>query len=155
VVVSHDRYLLRTVADDFWLVADGRAGRFDGDLEDYRKLLGERRNSQNSPAAEDAKPVVSRKGQRRQDAEKRQQLRPFQQVLAKAEAALEQLAQAGAEVEARLADPALYEPAGKARMQALLAEKTRIGRAAEAAEGAWLEAAEALEAAENALAAES
>jgi len=154
VVVSHDRYLLRTVADDFWLVADGRAGRFEGDLDDYRKLLGERRNAQ-AGAAEEARPAVSRKDQRRQDAERRQQLRPLQQALAKAEAALEKLGEARAEAEARLADPAMYEPGNQARMQALLLEKARLGRELEEAEAAWLEAGEALEAAEQAQAAET
>jgi len=149
VVVSHDRYLLRTVADDFWLVADGRAGRFDGDLDDYRKLLGERRNAQTSAAAE-AAPTVSRKDQRRLDAERRQQLRPLQQAVAKAEAALEKLSQAQAELEARLADPAIYEPGNKERMQSLLLEKARLSRELDAAEFNWLEAGEALEAAEKA-----
>jgi ATP-binding cassette subfamily F protein 3 len=154
VVVSHDRYLLRTVADDFWLVADGRAGRFDGDLEDYRKLLGERRAAL-AGSAEDAKPAApSRKDQRRQDAGRRQQLRPFQQALAKAEAALERLSQARAGIEAGLADPAIYEPANKARLQALLLDKARLGRELEEAEAAWLEAGEALEEAEKAQAAE-
>ena len=39
VVVSHDRHLLRTVADDLWLVSDGKAQMFDGDLDDYRQWL--------------------------------------------------------------------------------------------------------------------
>ena len=37
VMVSHDRHLLRTVIDEFYLVADGRATPFDGDLDDYAK----------------------------------------------------------------------------------------------------------------------
>ena len=37
VMVSHDRHLLRTVIDEFYLVADGRAKPFDGDLDDYAK----------------------------------------------------------------------------------------------------------------------
>ncbi|MDH5358809.1 MAG: ATP-binding cassette domain-containing protein, partial [Gammaproteobacteria bacterium] len=39
VVVSHDRHLLRTVADDLWLVSEGKATVFDGDLDDYRQWL--------------------------------------------------------------------------------------------------------------------
>ncbi len=35
VVVSHDRHLLRTTCDELWLVADGQATPFDGDLDDY------------------------------------------------------------------------------------------------------------------------
>src|SRR5687767_6567482 len=37
LMVSHDRHLLRTVIDEFYLVADGRATPFDGDLSDYAK----------------------------------------------------------------------------------------------------------------------
>ncbi len=41
VLVSHDRHLLRTVADEFIVVHKGRATPFDGDLEDYAKWLNE------------------------------------------------------------------------------------------------------------------
>ena len=37
LMVSHDRHLLRTVIDEFYIVADGRATPFDGDLDDYAK----------------------------------------------------------------------------------------------------------------------
>src|SRR6516164_1311593 len=39
VLVSHDWHLLELVADRLWLVADGTAHPFDGDLEDYERLL--------------------------------------------------------------------------------------------------------------------
>src|SRR5580698_9360812 len=39
VVVSHDRHLLRTVADEFYVVHGGRLQPFDGDLEDYAQWL--------------------------------------------------------------------------------------------------------------------
>ncbi len=149
VVVSHDRYLLRTVTDDFWLVSDGRADRFDGDLEDYRKLLGIRRNASNGQ--ETPKSGVSRKDQRKLGAERRQQLRSFQQALGKAEAALEKLGQVGATVETQLADPAIYDPVNKGRLQILLQDKARIKRGIEEAETAWLEASELLESAGKAL----
>jgi ATP-binding cassette subfamily F protein 3 len=41
VLVSHDRHLLRTVADELMVVHGGRATPFDGDLEDYAKWLDE------------------------------------------------------------------------------------------------------------------
>src|SRR5882724_8059394 len=41
VLVSHDRHLLRTVADEFYLVHAGKAVPFDGDLEDYAKWLND------------------------------------------------------------------------------------------------------------------
>jgi ATP-binding cassette subfamily F protein 3 len=39
VLVSHDRYLLSSVCDDFYLVDAGAVNAFDGDLDDYRKWL--------------------------------------------------------------------------------------------------------------------
>ena len=145
VVVSHDRYLLRTVADNFWLVSDGRADRFDGDLEDYRKLLGIRRNASNDQ--DTPKSGASRKDQRKLGAERRQQLRSFQQALKKAEAELEKLGQTSAAVETQLADPAIYDSANKGRLQILLQDKARIKLKTEQAEIAWLEASELLESA--------
>ena len=39
VIVSHDRHLIKTVADSLWLVADGKLTVFDGDLDDYQQSL--------------------------------------------------------------------------------------------------------------------
>ena len=39
MLVSHDRALLREVCDEFWLVAGGKLGPFDGDLDDYQRWL--------------------------------------------------------------------------------------------------------------------
>jgi ATP-binding cassette subfamily F protein 3 len=49
IVVSHDRGLLRSVCDQFWLVADGATRDFDGDLDDYAGWL-EKRGSGAAPA---------------------------------------------------------------------------------------------------------
>ena len=39
MLVSHDRSLLRSVCDEFWLVAGGGIQPFDGDLDDYQRYL--------------------------------------------------------------------------------------------------------------------
>ncbi len=39
MIVSHDRALLRSVCDEFWLVGSGEVKPFDGDLDDYQKYL--------------------------------------------------------------------------------------------------------------------
>ena len=39
MLVSHDRSLLRSVCDEFWLVARGDIVPFDGDLDDYQTYL--------------------------------------------------------------------------------------------------------------------
>ena len=53
VIVSHDRSLIRAVADELWLVADGEASLFDGDLDDYKSWIEARRPRE----AAQAKPV--------------------------------------------------------------------------------------------------
>ncbi len=39
VLITHDVYLAEGTADQLWLVKDGRADRYDGNLKDYRKLI--------------------------------------------------------------------------------------------------------------------
>jgi len=39
MLVSHDRSLLRSVCDEFWLVSRGGIEPFDGDLDDYQRYL--------------------------------------------------------------------------------------------------------------------
>ncbi|GAC1303161.1 MAG: ATP-binding cassette domain-containing protein [Steroidobacteraceae bacterium] len=42
LLVSHDRHLIKTVADSLWLIADGKLQAYDGDLDDYPRLLTSR-----------------------------------------------------------------------------------------------------------------
>jgi ATP-binding cassette, subfamily F, member 3 len=52
VVVSHDRHLIKSVADTLMLVADGRLQEFAGDLDDYQQWLRSRGKApQNATAA--------------------------------------------------------------------------------------------------------
>ncbi|PKO42090.1 MAG: ABC transporter [Betaproteobacteria bacterium HGW-Betaproteobacteria-3] len=39
MLVSHDRSLLRSVCDEFWLVGRGVVSPFDGDVDDYQRYL--------------------------------------------------------------------------------------------------------------------
>src|SRR6202165_467938 len=49
IVVSHDRYLIEACADQLWVVADQAVTAYDGDLDDYRRMVlsarGARANS--------------------------------------------------------------------------------------------------------------
>jgi ATP-binding cassette subfamily F protein 3 len=149
VLVSHDRYLLRLVADQLWLVADGAARPFEGDLEDYAEWL-------RASAAKEAEPPAAARGElgpkerKRLEAERRQRLSPLRAELARADAEVERLAAESARVEAALALPETYLPAARAELATLLAARTDLTRATRAAEEAWLEASERLERAERA-----
>ena len=45
ILISHDRHLLEATAERLWLVADGTVTPFDGDLEDYERMILERARS--------------------------------------------------------------------------------------------------------------
>ena len=55
MLVSHDRALLRSVCDDFWMIAKGGVTDFDGDLDDYQVYLLEEAKRKREEA--NAKPV--------------------------------------------------------------------------------------------------
>src|SRR5262249_6168344 len=43
LLISHDPHLIELTADRLWLVAGGQVRSFEGDMDDYRKLLAEER----------------------------------------------------------------------------------------------------------------
>jgi ATP-binding cassette subfamily F protein 3 len=63
VVVSHDRHLIKTVADTLWLAADGKLQEFDGDLDDYQRWLKARGNAERAQA--EGKTAAPRRPERR------------------------------------------------------------------------------------------
>jgi len=151
VLVSHDRYLLRSVADQFWWVVDHRLHPFDGDLDDYRRVLAEHRRAMLDSTASAKKTDPARRDQRKPDAGQRQQLRALQQVVDRAEREMEKLTQSRSELEAELADPALYLAENRERMQLIVQKKNEIDGQLQDAENRWLEAGEKLDNAQSAL----
>ncbi|MDD3518760.1 MAG: ATP-binding cassette domain-containing protein [Chromatiales bacterium] len=149
VLVSHDRHLLRTVCDRFLLVSDGRAEDFDGDLDDYRQWLASRRNVAAAAAGSAGdNSAAARKDKRREAAEQRNRLKPLRDTVTRLERELDRLHRDQAGLEAEMADSALYEAAARERLAQLLKRQTELKRALDQTETAWIEACEALEAAE-------
>ncbi len=58
MLVSHDRSLLRSVCDEFWLVAKGAVVPFDGDLDDYQIYLLEQAKEARQQRQQNAKKAV-------------------------------------------------------------------------------------------------
>jgi ATP-binding cassette, subfamily F, member 3 len=61
MLVSHDRALLRSVCDEFWMVSHGGVDPFDGDLDDYQRYLLEEAKRQRELAKISAKNPVTAK----------------------------------------------------------------------------------------------
>jgi len=149
VLVSHDRHLLRTVADEFLVVHGGRAQPFDGDLEDYAKWLDQ--NSHTSHPEAKATPQQSesaeaRKQRKREEAERRNKLSPLKAAIANSERELQRLAGERAEVAKLLEAPDIYLDAARERLNGLLARQAKIATETEKVEASWLENTEQLEA---------
>jgi ATP-binding cassette subfamily F protein 3 len=152
VLISHDPHLIELCVDRLWLVAGGTVKPFDGDLDDYRKLLLSERRSRDSGMSKAADgeaesvthTAAGRKEQRRAAAEQRAATAHLKKAAVEAEKRLEKLQQQKAALEARLADPEVYNgPTAK-----LLELQLRYGdlkRAIATAEEAWLETQAALE----------
>ena len=154
LLVSHDRHLLRAVADDFWLVGRGQVGTFDGDLDDYQRyLLDESRRLREAAKAADAAaqpapaataPTIDPREARRLAAQARQALaektKPLKKELEKIDTRMAQLGAEKAALEEKLAaplPPADIAEAGK-RLKA-------VGDELDACEERWLELSEAIE----------
>ncbi|WP_260957226.1 ATP-binding cassette domain-containing protein [Pseudomonas citri] len=146
LVVSHDRHLLKSTTDNFFLVADGKVEEFDGDLEDYARWLVEYRQ-RNAPVS--SAPVnpdkTDKKAQRQAAAVLRQQLAPHKREADKLEAELSKLHEKLQKIETSLGDSGLYEAARKDELRDLLAEQARLKVREAELEEAWMQALESLE----------
>lgn len=151
LVVSHDRQLLRSTVDEFWIVADGQINEFDGDLEDYRNWLLARASTQrqqDKPALS-GEPIIDRRTQRRLEAEARQKIatlrRPLEKQITYIEKRMEQQQQRLDELDSLIADPAFYEDAYKQERPERLAEHGELNKSLTELEEQWLALHEQIE----------
>jgi ATP-binding cassette, subfamily F, member 3 len=121
ILVSHDRYLIEACADRLWLVADGTVAPYEGDLDDYRRLvLGREAKRETRDEAD----KVSRTDQRRAAAERREELKPLKRRIDAAEKTVAMLTAEIARIDAELGaglfarDPVKATALSKARADA-------------------------------------
>jgi ATP-binding cassette subfamily F protein 3 len=150
VLVSHDRHMLRTTADDLWLVADGHVQSFDGDLEDYRSWL--QVGATNDGKGADSR--VSRKDERRERAQRQDEVaakrRPFEAMIHALEGELAALESELNAIDRKLGSNATYESSLAEQIADLHKRRAEIELRLEVAEVRWYEAQHALEAIDRA-----
>ena len=151
VIVSHDRHMLRSVCDDFLLVADGKAMEFDGDLDDYRQWLSKRLDDVGSSKQADSKDnsAQSKKLKRQQQAENRKRLQPLQKKVNTLEKELEQINARLEQLETELTDPELYQEQSRDQLKSLLTDQGQLKNRCDEVEEAWFDASEELHTAEQ------
>ena len=143
ILVSHDRHLLRTCADELCLVRNGQVEAFEGDLDDYRDTLARDKSGRNSTSG------ASRKDERKREAAERQsranERKPLGKKLERLEVELKKLHDAQKIIASKLADDAFYSGAPASEVALALKEQTRLAREVERCESEWLELTETLE----------
>jgi ATP-binding cassette subfamily F protein 3 len=135
IMVSHDRYLIEACADQLWVVADHAVTNFDGDLDDYRRMVlsarGMRVSSRDGGGNERGRDKPQRgKGEKRASPKQR---------ISDAEAEIARINGIIAKIDTALALPDLFKRDPK---QAAQLVKARAGAesALQRAEEAWLAA---------------
>ena len=152
VIVSHDRALLRATCDRFLLVDNGRLTPFDGDLDDYKNWLAQRRAADAAAAQcpDKAADKASRKADRDAAAADRQARltarRPLVKELDQLDKKLVPWNAEKNQLDERLADPDLYTGPEAADVPKLLKRQAELTEKIDAAEMRWLELHEALDA---------
>ncbi|WP_392558415.1 ABC transporter ATP-binding protein [Orbus mooreae] len=147
VVVSHDRHLLRSTTDEFYLVHSGRVEQFDGDLDDYQKWLADDQkesqikdlDNESSESVTSNLSAQDKKEQKRREAELRAQLQPMKKLLQKTEVAMDKLSGELKEIEAQLADTSIYETSKKEQLNQLLLTQSKLKAELEEHEMQWLD----------------
>ena len=138
VLVSHDRSLIRAVADELWLVADGKVQGFEGDLEDYKTWIEQRRSEGNVQVR-----TIETKSRQKPPA------RPNRKMLlskqSKLETAINTAQKELAEANRQLADPATYTQRSRAEIDQLNAVHAALEQKISELEESWLELEMALE----------
>ena len=130
VLVSHDRSLIRAVADELWLVADGNAKLFDGDLEDYKSWIEARRPRETTQSPLE-KPRLETASKPKKKALLSKQSK-LEVELSKAQAEL-------AEIDRQLGDPATYADRDEERISRLNAQRQSLADKVALLEENWLE----------------
>ncbi len=146
VVVSHDRYLLRSTVDEFYLVNNGHVAAYTDDLPTYEKwLLTEYSKAEkNPPAAQSSTSSdVNKNTAAAQDTKKTSPVdnkiqRQTQQNIKKLEQKIDKLHSELATIEKQLADNDLYMPENQQQLTQLQTKQSEFKQRLEDAEAKWL-----------------
>lgn len=138
ILVSHDMHLLSLVADRLWLVKDGTVTPYEDDLEAYRTLL-----------LTADKPVQKKAEKPAQKKPSRDVILALRSEVRKCEDRVEKLTDMKDKLDAKLADPALYDGSKTDDIAVWQKKHAEVVEAMDRAEALWMDALEKLEKAES------
>ncbi|MCT4655286.1 MAG: ATP-binding cassette domain-containing protein [Cohaesibacter sp.] len=146
LLISHDRHLIEACVDRLWLVHDGTCKSYDGDLDDYRRLLLANRNNPDSTQQEKTASDEANQAQekRRSAAEKRKEQAPLRRKIQAAERDMDKIRDRLAKIDDMLSDPDLYAkfPEKGAKLSK---DRSDLAALLDKIEEKWLEMSEEIE----------
>lgn len=148
IVVTHDKHLLSSIADQYWWVHGGKVSRFAGDLDAYLQARL-KQLKQVEIESKETRPGQTKKQARQINATQRKKvdarLKPITQAVKKIERQLELLQAQQSEYHALMEDSRLYEIENKAQLAQCIKSQAECEGAIEECEMEWLELQEQLE----------
>src|SRR5436305_9803659 len=132
IMVSPDRYLIESCADQLWIVADRTVTNYEGDLDEYRRLVLSSRNGEPAPRERSA---TADKPQR----PKSDNRGSLKRRIADAESEIARVSEIIAKIDTALALPDIFTRDPKQAAQLSKARANAAGALARAEER-WLEA---------------
>jgi ATP-binding cassette, subfamily F, member 3 len=145
LLITHDIFLAEGTADQLWLVKDGKAEVYDGDLQDYRALVlqADRNKSDSKSKSRKSDPVlaapkVNKADQRQRSSESRKAASGLKRKADDAEKRLDQINARITAIDADLTKPGHASE----QLQDLLRQRADLVSESEATERVWLQAVE-------------
>ena len=137
LLITHDMTLIQLISDRLWLVKDGTCKAFDGDLDDYQRLLLE---SDKPKATAKESPSSHRKEERQRKAALRAETAPIKKEINRIE---KEMAEVSAQKEKAVARfETVTEPT---QIVALQKEVAHLEKQLETLETKWLDLSEQIE----------
>lgn len=131
LLVSHDRSLIRAIADELWLIADKAVQPFNGGLEDYKAWVDAYQGKRTEKPSQ-------QKIQSVQHPANKPNKKGLLQKQAKLEAALDNAQKELADVNRRLADPAVYANPSRTEIEKLSEMHAMLEKKVTELEESWL-----------------
>lgn len=146
ILIAHDRYLLESCVDEFYLVANGKVTDFDGDIDDYQQWLNDDKKFViKANKTETTTATVDKKQLRQQQANLRQQTAPLRKKANQLEQQISKWQEQLIQVESQLADTEIYQAEHKAKLAECLQTQVKLKQDIEEVEMQWLALEEEIE----------
>jgi ATP-binding cassette subfamily F protein 3 len=132
ILISHDRHMLKTCVEDFYLVYSHKIHPFDGDIDDYYQWLGEEQSEPNK------KNQLAKETQYRENKSTLNRIKKLEQLM-------QNIEQKMRDIETQLYDESLYLAENAKRLQKLQHEQALLKTSLHQHEAEWFELNESLE----------